>query len=184
MGIYDNKGNIMTQTELPGMPRPKVERSMIVQAAAKTAEDMTGFGETLAEDIASQYYRRDSGYDLAKKLEDIGYSCKMHDLDDLDQMDDIVDDLLDDAQRQWAKVNNIQRTLPDGARVKYGPASRNWTGVIAGIYERGPAQYRIKKDGCQELRRFSIVNFEDAVELSMAEIAEETCKPFGIEVQS
>lgn len=74
-------------------------------------------------------------------------------------MDSIVSELQSAAEKKWFSENDIQPPLPIGTRIKQG--------VIAGIYEHGPAMYLVKEDGCTKDGRHLIIKFENAHEVTI-----------------
>lgn len=132
-------------------PRPHITHAILLEAARKSAV-RTKFDP---EHIADCYSTRDDGYELAKKLEDYGYSISVSDVEELDEMRYAVADIHEKACWEWVKENNIQAPYPVGTELTRG--------VIAGISEHSPASYQVKEYDCAQEGRFRIIRFEDAV---------------------
>ncbi len=151
----------MNQQELPAIPapaRPTANEEIIMLAAQ-------ALGHKLGIDPISLvrcYEHPMDGYTLARALEnEDGLSIDRATMEDLDEMEDMVDSRVIKAQKVWAEENNIQPTLPTGARVKCN--SRNDFGFITDILNDGHhvACYAVKPEaaGQPESLRW-IVKFE------------------------
>lgn len=139
-------------------PRPTVTPELKLQAAQVIAAKLDADAQT----IADHYSLGMDGYQLARELDRSAYwDCTRDDVDVLDEMDLLVADLVEQAEREWAAEHNVQPNLPIGARIKF----RHGTGEITGIYEHIPARYLVREDGYDDSKdnRRAIVKFEDAV---------------------
>lgn len=134
--------------------RPTVTKQMYAEAAAALAK-RNRWDDGQADDLASVYEHHMNGYELAKELErSCGWDIDASDVDALDDMFSEVQRVHQNACVIWAQENNIQPPLPVGTMTTRGE--------IAGIYEHGPATYRIREHGETKEGRFLLVKFEDA----------------------
>lgn len=133
------------------MNRPKVTDEIILEAAKQVAVAIDGN----AEDIAQHYVHPMDGYELAKELE---YRCswdiERSDIEILDDMEWIVSELLETAEKQWVIDNDIKPKLEVGAKTKRG--------TICGVSNHSAACYLVKENGCTHEGRYLLVKFEDA----------------------
>jgi len=151
--------------EIPKTPTDEV----IMAAAMITATELSGWGDVkigdigmAAKDIASVTtgYRQD-GYELAKNLE----ARKCWDINA--QMVEVLDGHSHEVEKRhnewlknWLITTKTKPPLEVGTHVKFHMGQE--TGVITGIYDHGPCKYLIKKDGCVDDGRFSIVWWDKA----------------------
>lgn len=136
--------------------RPTITKEMVIEAAAKIAENLGGDAET----IARNYRHPMDGYQLARELDRNEYwDLSMSDVEELDNLSAVVASLLTAAEKKWFSENDIQPPLPIGSTIREG--------VIDGIYQYAPARYLVKESGCSQDGRFLIVKFENAVQSSI-----------------
>lgn len=136
-------------------PRPAVTPEMILEAAEELCK-RERWDADQARDLADAYSRHMDGYELAKLLEnDYGWDISVMDVEALDCMSSDVRRAHDKACAVWAQENNIQPPLPIGTMTTRGE--------IAGIYEHGPATYRVRAHGEMNPTRFLLIKFEDAI---------------------
>lgn len=152
-------------------PAPSRTPKLVLAAVLDYVTRHKLWGDTPAEDVAEQIAEELApgmdGYELAKALDENQFwDISTEDVQDLDGVGGAVRESLRQARKQWALEWNIQPQHPIGTRVKF----YRGTGVIAGVSEYEGAVYLVKKDGCTQEGRHSLVNFEDAVALS-AEVA-------------
>lgn len=134
--------------------RPCVTDEMVREAAIEllNSYDQDASG---ADDIVKNYTHWMDGYELAKALDDYCYwSVDARMVEILDDLPSRVQKILEKAQKEWATEYNIQPKLGIGVKVARG--------VIAGIYEHGPASYKVKEHGCTNDGRHLIIPFEEA----------------------
>jgi hypothetical protein len=154
-------------------PRPNFNSPGIKEAAAReTALDLVKDGhleESELDDaiaaIARHAGRFADGYEIAKRLEDSCYwDCNFQMAEVLDGHHWNVTSVIEKAEKEWAERTQPQPPLPIGTRVSL---TRNETGVITGIYDRGAAKYLVKVDGDPAAEEPTssrrIINFEDAI---------------------
>lgn len=133
--------------------RPIVTDDMVREAAEKLLSDYNC--EEDAADIVRHYHHWIDGYELAKNLDLYClWNIEQQTVEMLGELPSRVDRILDKAKKEWAKAYNIQPKLKEGTKIKCG--------VIAGVYEHGAAEYRVKEHECKAEGRFLIVPFEDA----------------------
>ena len=150
------------------MPRPKITKEMVLEAAKGIAENIGGDAET----IARHYRHPMDGYELARELDPYeGLDLTMQDVMELDNLSGIVSDLHRKAEKKWVEENNIQPPLPIGTRITQG--------VIDSVFEYSAATYRVKENGCTQKGRFLLIRFEDAVAVEKFE-EEATCAVDGM----
>jgi hypothetical protein len=143
--------------------RPVVTQAMIELAATDIAKQVNGD----ASAIAKVYHHRMDGYELAKALErNAFWDIDVALVDDLDNMQSAVDQLLQEAEREWARINNIQPPLPIGSEITRG--------VITAVSTHYPATYNVKERGCTQDGRFLLVKFEHAISIDQA-AGEQAC---------
>lgn len=136
-------------------PRPAVTREMVVEAATKLAQREC-WDESQVADLAYVYEPHMDGYELAKALEsDCLWDIDVSDVEALDSMFHEVQRVHEKACVAWVQEHNIQPPLPVGTMTTRGE--------IAGVYEHGPAMYRVRAHGETNDKRFLLVKFEDAV---------------------
>lgn len=134
------------------MKRPQITFEMKLEAARQVATKLDGAD---AETIAKTWQPHMDGYELARELDKNYYwDLTRDEMEQLDDMGEIVNDLLSEAEKQWFEENNIQPPLPIGTRIKEG--------VIAGIDKYGVARYLVKENGCIDPNRHLLIKFEAA----------------------
>lgn len=144
--------------EIKVPPRPKIDRTIIEEAAKNLTKDnpvFTDFGEDAWEDIANEYSYPSDGYEIAKRLDD--YYCWDMDMqiaEELDGMDHEVQTILHKAEKAWVTEFNIQPSLPIGTEIKEG--------VIEGVCNHSPARYLVKRHGETRPNCHLLIKFEDA----------------------
>jgi len=149
--------------------RPKTPTvEMKLEAAGSIVADLISDGylsedtkDESAKDLAKMSRNAD-GYEIAKELDSWHHwDCSKEMIDYLDNYGYAVSKLVEKAEAEWAKQNNIQPPVPVGERVSFGEE----TGVITGISEWGAAKYLVARDddpeAHTETHRRRIVNFED-----------------------
>lgn len=156
-----------TQTTIEGVqppPPPRRTRELVEKAVLDFVTSQKLWSnepaEEVAEQIAEELTSGMNGYELARALDDHQcWSIDAQDVENLDCVDGVVRDALRQARKQWAREWNIQPPHPMGTRVKF----THGTGVIAGVSAFDGAVYLVKRDGCTQEGRHSLVNFEDAI---------------------
>jgi len=119
-------------------PRPHATREIIRDAAAELALKM----DCSADDLANHYYPRFDGYEFARELErHAGWSTSRSMVDDLDEMEWLVDERVEAAEKQWFADNDIKPPLPIGTCVLCRVRDR--FGFIDAVCEYGIAKYLV-----------------------------------------
>jgi hypothetical protein len=158
----------MTQQSIEGLtvpgqhgPRPTVTDAMKLKAALPIAMEM--LFDDGAKDIADNGSLHSDGYTLAKALESDGWDISREDIDTLDEFSHNLSDELEQAEKQWAEINDIQPPLPIGTRIT---VARSGEGEITGVYQHGAAKYEVRLDSNTAAQDASntrrIIKFEDA----------------------
>lgn len=157
-----------TQTIIEGVTPPQAPKRTDAMVKAAVLDYINenflqwgnGDADQAARDVALVYRDGMDGYELAKQLEN---ECRWDGVcfgvaEDLDSISSVVRDAEEVARAAWADEWAIAPMLAIGTRIKQG--------VITGVYEHGAACYLVKKNGCTEPGRHSIVKFEDAQEFA------------------
>jgi len=141
------------------MKRPAITNEMILNAAKLIATRIDPGVGIDAEKIAKCYVHPSDGRQLSSEIElRLGLNLSTRTVIELNNMSLAVENLRREAESQWAKENNMPLSLPIGTRITRG--------VIAGVSAYSGATYLVKENGCTQKGRFSMVRFEDAVEVS------------------
>lgn len=147
------------ETAAPARPHITVE---MVKECALAICKKYGWPDHSADDIASQYRHPMDGFELCKELDKwCSWDTSREDMDALDELDSLVDDAINKAEREWFEKNQIEPPLPLGSTV----VIRGTRGVIDGIYKHGAGKYLFKPEGQDDEEAHHarwIVNFEDA----------------------
>ncbi|OPX57052.1 hypothetical protein SAMN02745127_02088 [Oceanospirillum multiglobuliferum] len=142
----------MISTKDNAMKRPDVTDEMIRHAAEVVAQKVKGDVGSIVE----AYCHPMDGYELAKRLErECFWDVSRDDMELLDEMEGIIDDQHQAAEKEWFESNDIQPPFPIGTKIKEG--------IIKGIYEYRPAYYQVKEYGCTDPNRHRLIKFERAV---------------------
>jgi hypothetical protein len=144
-------------------PAPKIRTLMVINAAAKTAEQM-GKTDRFEDDLTRAWLHwlysdsnMPNGYQLAKFLEEnMGYKIDVDMVNGLDKMRDHVESELRQTRKKWLVDNNIESPFPVSTRLNLG--------VIDGISVHEAGCYEVIPY-CQNTKDTSrlIIKFEDAV---------------------
>ncbi len=134
------------------MKRPTVTREMILSAVTH----LKNVDEEVMDAIADGYHHPMDGHQIAVMLSNASLDdYTLQDCLEFDIISGRIDRLLQQAEKAWAKDNDIQPPYPNGTRIKQG--------VIHGITEYATATYRVKEDGCTQKDRYLLIKFENAV---------------------
>lgn len=143
--------------------RPDITDEMVATAAEEVARQLRGgkvemVAKRYAEMIVEHYTYPMDGYHLARLMDGNPPWClTAADVQDLDQMDNLVGRMRQDAERGWAKEHFPQPPLPVGAQIKEGR--------IVGIDEGFAATYVVQPPNHLEPSFRHLVRFEDAIVL-------------------
>jgi len=143
--------------------RPEHTDEIKLSAAIKTVDEIPNIDdecekESLAELIVREAGIYDSGFEVAKDIEmstNINFDTMT--IEALDCYQSHVDDELKKAGKEWVKQHGIKPQFELGARIKFFHGE----GVVIGVDERGPAQYKVRKDDHDE-NTYTVVEFEKA----------------------
>ncbi|MBF6649152.1 hypothetical protein [Methylobacter sp. BlB1] len=143
-------------------PAPKIRTLMVINAAAKTAEQMGKTGR-FEDDLTRawlNWLHSDSnmpnGYQLAKFLEEnMGYDIDVNMVNGLDKMKDHVESELSKSRKKWLEENNIEPPFPVSTRLNLG--------VIESISIHEAGCYEVIPYGQRKNASRLIIKFEDAI---------------------
>jgi len=136
----------------------KVARKL-VERMVKNDDLQVGQAEQAIRVIVKVGRRHMDRYELARALEQRCYwDCDFAIAEALDDFAHLASREIDIAQRAWAQAEKPEPPLPVGSKV----IVRDAVGSIAGIYEHGAAQYKVRVD-TDPPNSHRIINFEDAV---------------------
>lgn len=139
--------------------RPSIyTQAIIMSAAMETAKSTANIHAVhdLFTAIVACYSYDDNGYELARSIQDSGYSFDYDAMfvDAMDEMDCHVDDIHKMLCHAWVAKHDIQPPFHIGTLISKGQ--------IKGICKHWPAYYLVKEDGCTDPGRHLLVMFENA----------------------
>jgi len=105
-----------------------------------------------------------NGFEMAKDLEDKGYSPDAELVEIMDYVYAEQSNILEDAVKKWVKENDIEPPIKGQAKVMVRYGRKEVEGIIAGVYsDRALYKVCIPSEGMTlDGNRFALIKYEDA----------------------
>lgn len=130
--------------------RPTINQDIVSSAVCIVAEKIGMDWES----IFSEYDYPMDGFELMKALESSGYDIRREDMEAMDEIDDLCEKRLKEAEYKWFEENEIKPPFDIGTLIQHG--------VIVGICEHKAGAYLVKPYDTFFENHFRVINFEDA----------------------
>ncbi|WP_337049745.1 hypothetical protein [Serratia fonticola] len=137
--------------------RPEIDDAVLKEGIGVFCQNHQSFQ---SEHLINVYEFGADGYQLAKKLENLGYVPSENMVSELGFLEAYIADAENEAIKTWVKKNKIKPKFGSGHQVNFHIENRQLTGIIWG-HDAARACYIIKRDNDPDRNRKYLVAFEN-----------------------